>query len=264
MPATPTGLRTATAWLAAASALAAVGLTGCSSGDAQGEGAPDPTPAVAPSAEVASACEALLQSDRLLLDPSSAAYEDVLRAMGGFAQTVADSVRGTDGATADQAARLSAMIDDAIVADETSALAAGGEFRTITQDLHLWGYNNCGFPTLDIAATDFLFEGVPDTLPAGDYAIALKNTGRNQHVIMLVRVAGDIIGNIDTVLEDLTEAVNDGDVEIIVAGAAAQPGQTGFVMAALDPGRYILFDPIQGANGTPQYKNGLKQELYVQ
>lgn len=257
---TPTALRVGAAWLAGA--LVAASLAGC--GSAADGAAAQPTPTQDAGADSVAACDALLESDRLLIDPGSPVFHDVLRALGEFAQTISTEVRPLDGAVADDAARLVAAIDDAILDGSTKDLVKGQEFGTLTQRLRKWGYDHCGFEKLDIASTDFLYEGVPDTLAAGNYAISLKNTGRNQHMVMLVKIASDITGNIDSILGDLTDAVNDGDVEIVVAGAPARSGQTGYVTATLDPGRYVLFCPVRADNGNPHYKHGLKHQFAVE
>jgi hypothetical protein len=239
---------------------AALVLAGCS------QGADAPSESVETSAgpgvteSVTKACDALLSSDRLLLDPNSDVYEDVLRALADSAQTISDN---TQGDVKDQAARLATVIEDAIIEDETSTISEDEEFQHLTQGLHKWGYDSCGFDKLDISATDFLFNGIPEELAAGNYALSLKNTGTAAHVILLVRVSEDIDGRLDTYLDDFHNSVDDGDLEIVVAGAPAPPGVTGHVTATLDPGRYVIVCPIPNSNGVPHFKHGLMSEFTV-
>jgi hypothetical protein len=122
----------------------------------------------------------------------------------------------------------------------------------------------CGFEQVDVSATEYKFEGVPATVPAGTVAVNLTNDGTEAHEMIMFKRADGEDRTIDELLalpeEQMFSALS-------FAGAAmADPGKSGVSIATLDPGRYIAvcFLPAGGNEGSPpHFMQGMTAEFEV-
>ena len=111
-----------------------------------------------------------------------------------------------------------------------------------------WGYEHCGFGTLDVTGTGTDLPGVPATLPAGPLAVKFDNGGdpaTRGFVLLVAKVRDGAQYTLD--------GIRDGSVDFNsvadVVGAAQPPAgeSTGYAVSTLTPGRYLVVSPI----GTP-------------
>jgi hypothetical protein len=114
-------------------------------------------------------------------------------------------------------------------------------------------YDNCPGQKVAVTALDYAFQGVPATLPAGVTKFRLSNTApEEQHEIAIVKVLlraenrdpTDILGRPDKKLGKFVDFSN-------ASGAFAPPGETGYTVMELEPGKYLYacFVPVDGERG---------------
>jgi plastocyanin len=131
--------------------------------------------------------------------------------------------------------------------------------------------DGCGWERIEVDAVDFGYEGLPESLPAGKYAVVMTNgtEAGEQHEIGFVRPKEDTTETFDELLE-LPEDESMEKVDFVDA-AFAPPGETGVVFLELEPGTYYYAcfipvgsgseEPSEGA--PPHFAAGMKGELTV-
>lgn len=151
----------------------------------------------------------------------------------------------------------------------------GPEFEDAYGELIGYVAANCGYPTLDVTAAEYQFDGLPDSVNAGPTVIALRNEGSEFHHIVLVRIN-------DGVTEDIEELLELPDEEVFtkitpLGEASAFPGTTGSGVIDFQPGRHVALCFIpQGATpenmaavesgehqGAPHFTYGMVKEFEV-
>jgi hypothetical protein len=137
---------------------------------------------------------------------------------------------------------------------------------------------NCGLPEVEVTGTEYEFQGIPETLDAGQTALAFTNEGGEEHEFILVRVNDDVTESI----EELA-ALSDEEVfqKIrVVSFSSAVPGGTDHSFVDLEPGRYgaVCFYPVgstpeaiaaaeasgQEIDGPPHVTQGMFAEFTVE
>jgi hypothetical protein len=91
------------------------------------------------------------------------------------------------------------------------------------------------------AADEFSFDG-PDTIPAGETTIGLKNHGKQPHELILIELLrGKTMDDVMAVLEKNANAQPPSWVRLIrKARAFAKPGKSDDFTAELTPGNYVM------------------------
>lgn len=96
---------------------------------------------------------------------------------------------------------------------------------------------NCGYVELNVAASEYQFDGLPSELPAGPVIIGLENVGEQVHEIFIARINDDVTLSVEELLalpEEEAQAMTTP-----TAFAFTFPGDTGYGTADLTPGRYV-------------------------
>jgi hypothetical protein len=89
-------------------------------------------------------------------------------------------------------------------------------------------------------ADEFSFDG-PDTIPAGETTIGLKNGGKQPHQLLLIELLrGKTLNDVMAVLEEDPNAPPPSWVRVIRKRAFAKPGKTDELKTELTPGSYLL------------------------
>ena len=117
-----------------------------------------------------------------------------------------------------------------------------------------------------MAAEDYHFTGVPDTLKAGDYEFQLTNKGKEFHVLVIVKRKDGVTDPFDQLLSDPS---GEDKVETLL-GVAAPPGPPSSGSVRLEPGEYLVLCPIPigttgetEGSGPPHFTAGMQQTLTV-
>lgn len=169
------------------------------------------------------------------------AHEAVLVARRDIVESTLEAARAA--APEDVRAATDEVVEALLVGDVEALPASHAELVRFMQD-------NCGYETLALAATEYAFGGVPETVPAGIYVIELANIGVELHSMYIGRVKDRVT---ETLEEFLAMSPAEGSqlmtdvVDIVVA-----PDEVGFWIVDLSPGRYIAlcFLPV---GATPEH-----------
>jgi hypothetical protein len=122
----------------------------------------------------------------------------------------------------------------------------------------------CGFETVEVTGVDYAFEGVPESVPAGQTAFALTNDGTEPHEMVLFRRAEGETRSPAELFALPEDQV--GTALTFVGAAMAEPGQTMLTITELEPGSYVAscFIPMGGAeDGPPHFMQGMTAEFEV-
>ncbi len=149
------------------------------------------------------------------------------------------------------------------------ATLTSADLQTADRNIDQYMLRSCGYPHLQITATDHAYQGIPATIGSGPVGITLDNQGREAHQVLIVRINDGVTEPFTVLLqlppEQRTQAATaQGSVEV-------DPGQVATVFLRLTPGRYGAGDFLtQGtarldapANGNPHYLQGLQTEFTV-
>jgi len=173
-------------------------------------------------------------------DLESAAPTDLAEAAGGLGEILAASAESGEDPVEDPAfAENLAPVDEFVLAE-------------------------CGFETVEVSGVDYAFEGVPESVPAGQTAFAFTNDGTEAHEMVIFRRADG-----ETRAPEELFALPEEEIftALTFAGAAmAEPGQTSLTIADLEPGTYVAscFVPVGGAeDGPPHFMQGMTAEFEV-
>jgi Asp-tRNA(Asn)/Glu-tRNA(Gln) amidotransferase A subunit family amidase len=126
-----------------------------------------------------------------------------------------------------------------------------------------WVADNCGYEVVDVTATEYAFDGIPETLDTGVVLFRFTNEGAELHELGVARIKGD--ESVEEILE-LPEREQEDKVQFVTHGFAAQ-GQTSVAYAKLKAGTYgaVCFLPvgstteeaIETADGAPHHAEGM-------
>jgi uncharacterized cupredoxin-like copper-binding protein len=145
------------------------------------------------------------------------------------------------------------------------------EFSQSEEEVDRWVADNCGFERVDVAAVDYAFEGVPETLPAGTVTFGFSNEGDEMHEMLMVRLKDP-----STTIEDLVKLSDrEAQEKIDFLGASfGPPGASDIESKELAPGKYALlcFVPVgstsekaaRKADGPPHVARGMSAEFTVE
>jgi hypothetical protein len=96
---------------------------------------------------------------------------------------------------------------------------------------------NCGFAELGVAASEYAFGGIAEEIAAGPTIVNFENIGEEAHEFVLFRVNDDVTLTVEELL-----ALPQEEVETMVTqvgGTFALPGDTGYTVLELTPGRHV-------------------------
>jgi hypothetical protein len=120
-----------------------------------------------------------------------------------------------------------------------------------------FGYDECSDVQVEAAVTADGITGVPATVDAGSVGFKVDNETTTSTFLGVIKVAAD---NTATAEEIVTELFSSEDEEPegieFVGGGGAEAGETGYVLADLESGRYIFItgsDEEGGENTSTQH-----------
>ena len=127
----------------------------------------------------------------------------------------------------------------------------------------------CGFEVVEVDATDYAFEGVPDALDAGVVAFQLVNSpDAEPHEMIIFRINDDVTETAEQLLQLPEE---EAMTKVTPAGGGfAAPGESDLTIAELEPGNYLMacFIPTgttteTDGQGPPHAAEGMWTEFTV-
>jgi uncharacterized cupredoxin-like copper-binding protein len=120
---------------------------------------------------------------------------------------------------------------------------------------------SCGFPVFDVAATDYKFDGIPETIEAGPTVFRLTNDApKEHHELVLFEVAPGVETPVKKLLA-LPEKKAEGKMTLVGA-AHAEPGDTAVLVTTLGAGRYAYacFIPVAEKETTSHLRSTREDE----
>jgi hypothetical protein len=143
------------------------------------------------------------------------------------------------------------------------------EFITSSMAVGRYAAENCADDQIEVTAINYEYEGIPETLTAGEYGWLLDNEADEWHEIILVKRAEGATQSFEELLE-LPEEEAFQYIEIF-GGAFAGPGESSGVVTELVPGDYvaICFIPVGTTSldfegeGPPHFTEGMLHEFTV-
>lgn len=113
------------------------------------------------------------------------------------------------------------------------------EVRAAAARTHAFDLASCGWSQVNTAGLEYAFERFPESVPSGVVSFELVGKGDEAHVLELYRVNDDVTASGRQIFgggvpskEDLAQVTDLG-------AAFAQPGDRGYVVRDLQPGRYV-------------------------
>lgn len=253
-------------WWTALAGVVALSLVAAACGDDDDDAATDDTPAESADAgsdtteaaagegDTEAFCQARvdLEAQFAAEEPDVAAVTGVLEEFEASAPAdLAGNVTGLGGALATAAESG---------ADPSEDPAFGENLAPIDE----YVLAECGFETVEVTASEYAFDGIPASVPAGTVAFSFTNDGAEPHeLIMFKRADGE-----ERPIEELLGLPEDQMMSALsFAGAVqAEPGATTASIPTLEPGKYIgvCFLPTGGAEGSPpHFMEGMTAEFEV-
>jgi plastocyanin len=154
--------------------------------------------------------------------------------------------------------------------EEGEAYFEGSEFGEHFATVNEVAADECATSTMDVQATEYEFDGVPEEVEAGIVAVNFSNEGEEFHEFAVARKKDDTEESFDELLEmeeDEAEALIEQ-----VGQAFSEPGSESKALLSLEkPGEYVAvcFVPVgstpdnEEADGPPHFTQGMKVEFSV-
>jgi hypothetical protein len=168
---------------------------------------------------------------------------------------------------------VSGLIPAAEAAAETGDVSAfeTPEFTADLNELHAAGVESCEWATTDVELNEYHFMGVPATLPQGVMSFELSNTGKEPHVMDIVRKNDGVTESFEEILA-LPEEEAFAKVTTVGGGFVA-PGETSYALVDFAPGEYLALCPLPVGwvdmsgpppDGAPHFTEGMLHEFTVE
>ncbi len=227
------------------------------------EATDDASPSAAPAdADVDEFCETLVDAEAAAsqgpdVDFENASPEEIqaaLMAFGEMLNPILDDLIAS--APEDIAADVEALVATLRSGLESGEDPSGNpEFVEANAAVNDYAFEECGFETVDVTAVDYDFEGVPDTLAAGEVTgFRFSNEGEEVHEMVIFNLGDD-----ERPLDELLE-LPDEELEGIltfVGASFAGPGDENGTFQRLESGRHamVCFIPL-GTTSLEQLEEG--------
>ena len=136
-------------------------------------------------------------------------------------------------------------------------------------DTIAWAGDNCDVETLDVSATDYEYDGVPDELSTGYHVVDFSNEGQEQHEMFAFRINDGATESVEELFELPEEEIFSKITP--VNAVFAVPGESETVSWNLtDSGNYavVCFIPVGSVgetegDGPPHFTEGMVHEFTV-
>ena len=149
------------------------------------------------------------------------------------------------------------------------ATLSSPELVAADRNLDRYMLQECGYDQITIGATDQAYQGLPRAVPAGTFAVTLRNQGREAHQAVISRAKDGVTLPYPEILALPPE--QQLQMATVLGSVQADPGQTDTVFVRLTPGRHGAVDFLpQGTtsigtpgSGPPHYTLGMVGEFVV-
>ena len=132
-----------------------------------------------------------------------------------------------------------------------------------------WAGENCGGETLEVTATEYQYDGIPDELPTGYHVLNFSNKGQEQHEMFAFKINDGVTESVDELFA-LPEEEIMGKITPVNAAFAPPGGSDTAPLNLASPGSYavVCFIPVGSVgetegDGPPHLAEGMVQEFTV-
>lgn len=251
--------------LAAALLMTAAACGGDDADDSAGATSPaeETTAEDTSSGDNAAFCESVVAAETAVLAAASGGPSAVEDLVAAAVENAPAELEEQMGVVADTVRQAMETRDDSLFEEE--------EFAKSEEEVDQWVADNCGYERVDVAAVDYAFEGVPETLSAGTVTFAFSNEGEEMHEMLLLRFKDP-----KTTVEDLMKlSQKQAQSKVDFLGASfGPPGASDIESREMTPGKYVMvcFVPVgstsekaaRKADGPPHVAKGMSAEFTVE
>jgi hypothetical protein len=128
---------------------------------------------------------------------------------------------------------------------------------------------SCDVETLDVTATDYKYDGIPDELTTGYHVVNFSNDGQEQHEAFAFMINDGVTESLDEIFE-MSEEEAFGKVTPVNAAFAPPGGSDTGSWNLTTPGNYavVCFIPVGSVGeaegeGPPHFTEGMVREFTV-
>jgi hypothetical protein len=199
-----------------------------------------------------------------IADAVKAYAADVLRPLADEVLATAPDELGEEVEVLDSALDEMAASGDEAAFDRPATVEA-------SRTAHAYDVETCGWATVDVAATNFAFDGLPGEQAAGVTSFELTNEGGDVHELLLLRKDDGVTQSAEELLA-LPEEEAMALATVAGEPAFALPGAADHAVVDLEPGDYVAvcFVPTGTTStdgpppeGPPHAMNGMFAEFTV-
>ena len=145
------------------------------------------------------------------------------------------------------------------------------EVSAASEAAHAYDLENCDWSSRKVTATEYSFDGIPASLPAGVTSFDLTDGGTEAHELVLLRKNDGVTDSAEELLA-LPQAEAMQKVSLLGSAGPVPAGESAYVVADLDAGDYITvcFVPMGTTSldgpppeGPPHFMQGMVGEFTV-
>ena len=210
----------------------------------------------------AEACDAWIAADSAIIDflfTGQGDAESVNAALDSAISAAPDDIVDT----------ITEMKDTAQPQLEDPESDAPERTLELYSDAIAWAGKNCDVETLDVTATEYEYDGIPDELTTGYHVIDFSNTGQEQHEMFAFMINDGVTESLDQLFELPEDEVMAKITPVNAAFAA--PGDTDTASWNLTaPGNYAVVCFVSTGSvgetegdGPPHFTQGMIHEFTV-
>lgn len=242
-------------WLAAVAVLALLGAA-CAPADegtdgtAQEDEPAEGTDEEAEEIDLAAFCDALIEGEQLftagpeLDEEGNPTPESLEQLRTDMEPLLEDIEQNTPEEVSSEVDTVLSGVRTALEEGDPASIESP-EFFEADAALDEYAYGNCDLENkVDIAAVNYAFQDLPDEIDSGQVALRMDNQGEEVHEAVVLRIDDET----DLSVEELLELPEEEGEELaeFKGVAFAAPGDQGYAVMDLEPGRYafVCFIPV--------------------
>ena len=208
------------------------------------------------------------------VDWETASEEEIATAIKSYANDtllpIADDIKANaPEEIADDIALLHAAVVKVADTGDFEGAFETPEVSAAEDRVHEHDLEACGWTVVDVTATNYAFEGIPDELEAKTTSFELTNEGTELHELIVIRKNDDTTESFDELLEMPEEEAQQKTT--FITATFTPPGESDSAIAELEAGEYIAlcFIPVGSVDeetevdGPPHFTQGMKHEFTV-
>jgi hypothetical protein len=213
------------------------GLGACGDDDDEA-GTSNDTASEDAAADTGEFCDAAVEVDaaNMALESGESSPEDVDAAMQEAEDSAPDEIAEAVGTMVSESKALAAEAEEAPEGEGPPPIPSD-EFFAASAEVGGYLGENCDLGALDVTATEYAFDGIPEEVQAGTTLLTFTNDGTEFHEAVLMQIAeGE-----ERSFEELMALPEEESMALVTnkAFVFTPPDTETYVTAELDPGRYV-------------------------